>query len=142
MQRILAIDWDRNEVRGLLMRSSGPTGRVVLGAWAASLATADPNGLSGKQIGARLATAMAGNRPSKVTTLVGVGRDHVQIKLLSLPPAPPDELPELVRFQAERELTALGADCGARFRPDLRDAAGAESGARSRAEPGWHGRSP
>lgn len=117
MQRILAIDWDRNEVRGLLMRSSGPTGRVVLGAWAASLATADPNGLSGKQIGARLAAAMAANRPSKVTTLVGVGRDHVQIKLLSLPPAPPDELPELVRFQAEREFTALGADAALDFVP-------------------------
>jgi hypothetical protein len=50
MPRILAIDWDRHEVRGLLV-SSGPTGTSVAGAWAASLATADPAGLSGKQIG-------------------------------------------------------------------------------------------
>jgi Tfp pilus assembly PilM family ATPase len=122
MQRILSIDWDRTEVRGLLLRSSGPTGRAVVGAWTASLATADPNGLSGKQIGGRLAAAMSGHLPGKVTTLVGVGRDHIQIKLLSLPPAPPEELPELVRFQAERELTALGADAALDFIPISGDA--------------------
>jgi Tfp pilus assembly PilM family ATPase/Tfp pilus assembly protein PilN len=117
MQRILAIDWDRNEVRGVLLRSSGPTGRAVIGAWAASLTTADPNGLSGKQIGGRLAAAMSGYSLGKVTTLVAVGRDHVQIKLLSLPPAPAEELPDLVRFQAEREFTALGADAALDYVP-------------------------
>src|SRR5690349_3291853 len=109
MPRILAIDWDRHEVRGLLI-SAGATGTTVTGAWSASLATAEPNGLSGKQIGGRLAAATAGKISGKVTTLVGVGRDNVQIKLLALPPAPPEELPDLVRFQAEREFTALGAD--------------------------------
>src|SRR4051812_41800740 len=121
MPRILAIDWDRNEVRGVLI-SAGATGTSVAGAWSASLVTADPAGLSGKQIGARLAAAAAGQISGKVTTLVGVGRDHVQIKLLSLPPAPPEELPELVRFQAERELTALGADAALDFIPLSGDA--------------------
>lgn len=116
MPRILAIDWDRHEVRGLLL-SCGPTGTSTTGAWAASLATADPEGLSGKQIGGRLAAAIAGQVTGKVTTLVGVGRDHVQIKLMSLPPAPPEELPELVRFQAEREFTALGSDAALDFIP-------------------------
>src|SRR3954449_1235619 len=87
MPRILAIDWDRNEVRGLLI-SAGPTGTSVAGAWATSLATADPEGLSGKQIGSRLAAAIAGQVSGKITTLVGIGRDHVEIKLLSFPPAP------------------------------------------------------
>lgn len=121
MPRILAIDWDRHEVRSLLV-SSGPTGTSVAGAWAASLATADPAGLSGKQIGARLATAMGGEVSGKVTTLVGVGRDNVQMKLLTLPPAPADELPEMVRFQAEREFTALGADAALDFIPLSGDA--------------------
>ena len=121
MPRILAIDWDRHEVRGVLV-SSGPTGTSVAGAWAASLATADPAGLSGKQIGARLAAAMAGEVSGKVTTLVGVGRDNVQMKLLSLPPAPADELPDLVRFQAEREFTALGTDAALDFIPLSGDA--------------------
>src|SRR3954468_7765122 len=116
MPRILAIDRDRNEVRGLLI-SAGPTGTSVAGAWAASLATADPEGLSGKQIGSRLAGAIAGQVSGKVTTLVGVGRDHVQIKLLSLPPAPSEELADLVRFQSEREFTALGDDAALDFIP-------------------------
>ncbi len=121
MPRILAIDWDRNEVRGLLI-SAGATGTSVAGAWSASLATADPAGLNGKQIGARLAAAVAGQVSGKVTTLLGVGRDHVQIKLLSLPPAPPEELPDIVRFQAERELTALSADAALDFVPISGDA--------------------
>jgi Tfp pilus assembly PilM family ATPase len=116
MPRILAIDWDRREVRGLLV-SSGPTGTSVAGAWAASLATLDPAGLTGKQIGARLAAAMAGPVGGKVTTLVGVGRDNVQMQLLSLPPSPPDELPELVRFQADREFTTLGSDAALDYIP-------------------------
>ena len=116
MPRILSIDWDRHEVRGVLI-SAGATGTSVAGAWAASLTTVDPAGLSGKQIGTRLAAAVAGQISGKVTTLVGVGRDHVQIKLLSLPPAPPEELPDLVRFQAEREFTALGTDAALDFVP-------------------------
>src|SRR6185295_13732306 len=108
MPRILAIDWDRHEVRGVLI-SAGATGTSVAGAWAASLTTVDPAGLSGKQIGQRLA-AVAGQVSGKATTLIAVGRDNVQIKLLSLPPAPIEELPELVRFQAEREFTALGSE--------------------------------
>jgi hypothetical protein len=121
MPRILAIDWDRNEVRGLLI-STGPTGTSVAGAWAASLSTADPAGLSGKQIGTRLAAAMGEKPGTKVTTLVGVGRDNVQMKLLTLPPAPTDELPEMVRFQAEREFTALGSDAALDFIPLSGDA--------------------
>ena len=58
----------------------------------------------------------------KVTTLVGVGRDHVQMKLLTLPPAPADELPDLVRFQAEREFTALGTEAALDFIPLAGDA--------------------
>ncbi len=116
MPRILAIDWDRREVRGLLL-SSGPTGVSVTAAWAASLATADPAGLSGQQIGGRLAAAMSGPITGKVTTLVGVGRDSVQMQLLSLPPAPEAELPELVRFQADREFTALGSEAALDFIP-------------------------
>jgi Tfp pilus assembly PilM family ATPase len=121
MPRILAIDWDRLEVRGVLV-SSGPTGTSVAGAWAASLATSDAAGLSGKQIGARLATAM-GQKPSgNVTTLVAVGRDNVQMKLMTLPPAPVDELPDMVRFQAEREFTALGGEAALDFIPLSGDA--------------------
>jgi hypothetical protein len=121
MPRILAIDWDRREARAIAL-ASGPTGITVTGAWAVSLATVEPAGLSGQQIGARLAAAMGGQPTGKFTTLVGVGRDNVQMQLLSLPPAPPEELPDLVRFQADREFTALGSDAALDFIPISGDA--------------------
>jgi hypothetical protein len=46
----------------------------------------------------------------------------VQIKLMTLPPAPDDELPDLVRFQAEREFTALGSDAALDYIPISGDA--------------------
>jgi Tfp pilus assembly PilM family ATPase len=116
MARILAIDWDRHEVRGVIV-ASGPTGASVTGAWAAPLARTDNSALSGREIGQRLAAAITGGVDGKVTTLVGAGRDNVQMQLLSLPPAPDDELPELVRYQAEREFTALGSDAALDFIP-------------------------
>ena len=58
----------------------------------------------------------------KVTTIVGAGRDNVQMKLLSLPPAPLEELPDLVRFQAEREFTTLGENAALDFIPLSGDA--------------------
>jgi hypothetical protein len=121
MPRILAIDWDRHEARGLLL-SAGPTGTSVTGAWVASLNTADPDGLSGKQIGSRLAAAMSGTTIGNPVTLIGVGRDNVQMKLMTLPPAPAEELPELVRFQADREFTALGEGAALDFIPLAGDA--------------------
>jgi hypothetical protein len=121
MPRIFAIDWDRFEVRAVLV-ASGPTGTSVAGAWAAPLSTQDPSGLSAKQIGGRLAAAMSEPLTGKVTTIIGAGRDQVQMKLLSLPPAPADELPDMVRFQAEREFTTLGGDAALDFIPLAGDA--------------------
>jgi Tfp pilus assembly PilM family ATPase len=121
MPRIFAIDWDRSEARAILMQS-GPTGTSVSGVWAASLDVPEGTALTGKLIGARLAEVMAGQTVGNATTILGVGRDHVQIKLMSLPPAPDDELPELVRFQAEREFTALGSAAALDYIPLSGDA--------------------
>ena len=65
---------------------------------------------------------MSGKVNGKVTTLVGVGRDNVQVQLLTLPPAPADELPDMVRFQAERDFTALGNEAALDFVPVSGDA--------------------
>jgi len=121
MPRIFAIDWDRHEVRGLVVQS-GPTGISVTGAWAAPLSVSEGSSPTASQVGAALATMMGQRAVGNATTIVGVGRDHVQMKLLSLPPAPADELPDLVRFQAEREFTALGSDAALDFVPLAGDA--------------------
>src|SRR5262245_26526973 len=116
MPRILAIDWDRLEARALLL-SAGATGTSVSGAWTVSLASADSATLPPREIGARLSAAVGGAASSSATTLVGVGREQVQIVLLSLPPAPLEELPELVRFQSERSFTSLGSDAALDYIP-------------------------
>ena len=116
MPRILAIDWDRLEARAVLLHA-GPTGNSVVGAWAVPLGSPEGTASVGSLVGSRLAAGLAGRATGNVTTLVGVGRDHVQMKLLALPPAPAEELPDLVRFQAEREFTALGDDAALDFIP-------------------------
>ena len=121
MPRILAIDWDRLEARALLLQA-GPTGTSVMRAWIVPLEQVDHASPTGSHLGKQLAAALAGEPLGKVTTLVGVGRDQVQMKLLSLPPAPAEELPELVRFQAEREFTSLGEDSALDFIPLAGDA--------------------
>ena len=128
MPRILAIDWDLCEARAVLL-ASGATGTSLEGAWAVPLEAAEGAGPTHKQTGARLAAACARSPLGKVTTVVGVGRDQVQLKLLGLPPAPVEELPELVRFQAEREFTAMGEDAVLDFIPLSGDAADAASSA-------------
>ncbi len=121
MPRILAIDWDRLEARALLVHA-GPTGASVVGAWTASLASADAAASTARAIGARLGAVIGGAASANATTLVGVGREQVQMVLLSLPPAPPEELPDLVRFQAEREFTSLGAEAALDYIPLSGDA--------------------
>ena len=44
--------------------------------------------------------------PQRTEMIAVFGRQDVEIKLLSLPPAPDDELPDMVRFQSQRELSA------------------------------------
>src|SRR5262245_62102607 len=121
MPRILAIDWDRLEARALLVHS-GPTGSSIAGAWSVSLAAADGATLAPREIGSKLGGVIGNSVSANATTLVGVGRDQVQMVLLNLPPAPPAELPDLVRFQAERELTSLGADSALDYIPLSGDA--------------------
>jgi Tfp pilus assembly PilM family ATPase len=121
MARILAIDWDRLEARALLLQA-GATGTSIMRAWIVPLEQVDHASPTGSHLGKQLAAALAGEPLGKVTTLVGVGRDQVQMKLLSLPPAPAEELPELVRFQAEREFTSLGEDSALDFIPLAGDA--------------------
>jgi Tfp pilus assembly PilM family ATPase len=121
MPRILAIDWDRLEARAILLQA-GPTGTSVARAWIVPLTHVDGAAPTGIHLGRQLAAALAGEPLEKAVTLVGVGREQVQMKLLALPPAPPEELADLVRFQAEREFTALGEDSALDFIPLVGDA--------------------
>ena len=62
-----------------------------------------------------LAEALQRRGLAKAEAIVLIGRAAVELKQLQLPPAPDDELPDMVRFLAQREFHALAAGVAARF---------------------------
>ncbi len=59
------------------------------------------------EAGRRIAAALKARGIRKIDTLVAIGRASIELRQLTLPPAPDEELPEMVRFQALREFNAL-----------------------------------
>jgi Tfp pilus assembly PilM family ATPase len=115
MPRLVAIEWDAQEARVVIARTrAGGVGiehalTIPLPAREAGAAESD--------VGPVLAKALAEYGVSRTETLVAVGRASIELKFLSTPPAPPEELPELVRFQALRQFTSLGDDWPLDFVP-------------------------
>lgn len=114
MPRQLAIEWDSREARVVVARTKG-TDIALEQAFAIPLPQRDAaaNVASGQAvssgdpaIGAAISAALAARGLTRLETLVGVGRTSIELRVLTLPPAPPDELPDMVRFQATKSFTA------------------------------------
>jgi Tfp pilus assembly PilM family ATPase len=123
MPRILALEWDSREAR-LAVADARRGGAVVEQAFVVPLPSRS-EGATGVDpaIGDAIGAALAARGLSRMPTLVAVGRASIELKLLTLPPAPDDELPELVRFQAQREFNSLGDDWHFDFVPISDDVA-------------------
>lgn len=110
MPRMLALEWDSREARVAVanLRSGGLTVEqafsVPLSSGAADPATEIVRGLNERRI-------------ARLPALVAVGRASIELKRLSIPPAPDDELPDLVRFQAQREFNSWTDDWALDFTP-------------------------
>ena len=130
MPQVLALEWDDAEAR--LAVADVRRGSIVLEqAFAVSLENTAPGSgsdtpagqisLSGAHdlnaIGRRISEALAARGIRRGKTLVGVGRANIELKNISVPPCPPEELPEMVRFQAERDFNTLGEDWPLDFLP-------------------------
>ncbi|MHB1034231.1 MAG: type IV pilus biogenesis protein PilM [Pirellulales bacterium] len=117
MARLLALEWDDREARLAVASTRGEriileqAFSVALGAQNAEPAKGEPD------IGEAISAALAARRLSRLETLVAVGRPSIELKNLSLPPAPDAELPDMVRFQAMREFNTLGEDWPLDFLP-------------------------
>ncbi|MFV2065748.1 MAG: hypothetical protein ACC645_02120 [Pirellulales bacterium] len=110
MSRYLALDWDVGEIR--MVRGEVRGGRVRVTA-VASL----PIDSAGQDVWSSpaplksaLATAVAQYDLRRAATLIAVRRELVQLQDLRLPPAPEDELPEMVRFLADKQFGAIAPD--------------------------------
>ena len=109
MPRLVALEWDAKEARVVVARSRGK-GVVVEQAFAVVLPQKDAGAAAEADVGAAIAKALAEHGLAKSDALVAVGRSNIELKFLSTPPVPPEELPDIVRFQALRQFTSLGDD--------------------------------
>lgn len=130
MPRLVALEWGNNEARlavaelrrGELVlehafvvplgegASAGEGGSAGLGPGhgEAGLAAGPSSGvLAGESAAAAISPALSSRGLVRSEVLVALGRASTELKLLTLPAAPDEELPDLVRFQAESEFNAL-----------------------------------
>ncbi len=105
MARVLAIEWDEREARAVVGNLRG-SDLTVEHAFAISLT----GEASSEEIGQALAGELSSRGVSKPETIAVLGRNAVELRVLTLPPAAPDDLPDMVRFQAQREFASLSND--------------------------------
>jgi Tfp pilus assembly PilM family ATPase len=107
MPKYLALEWDTYEARLVVARSAGKSVEVEQ-AFAVPLADGgEPNN---DDLGQRRAAACSERGVKHCQALIAVPRGKTELRVLQVPPAPDEELPDLVRFQALRQFTSLGDD--------------------------------
>ena len=67
--------------------------------------------------GAEIAGALGERGRTRGGALGAVGRTSIELRCLTLPPVPPEELPDSVRLQAVRQFSTLGEDWPLDFVP-------------------------
>jgi Tfp pilus assembly PilM family ATPase len=107
MPRLLALEWDGEEARVVVASPRGDS-IIVEEAFAIALPPRGEKDAADQDRGKVIGTALSARRLGRMQGIVAVGRASIELKQLSLPPAPDDELPDLVRFQAQREFNAMG----------------------------------
>ncbi|MBX7165150.1 MAG: pilus assembly protein PilM [Pirellulales bacterium] len=120
MPRYLAVEWESRQARFLVAQASG--GRVQIEACGSVTTDAPEAGVRGPhpELGQRLAEALDERRVPRSLrrrALVAVSRAQVDLRQLTLPPASDAELPDLVRLQAVRELSAASDSARVDFYP-------------------------
>ena len=109
MARLIALEWDTQELRLASGVRHGST--VAVDQLAAAPLAADPS-LSTEEFDARLQASLHQLVQSlglaKSEVVIAAGRASVELRSLMLPPANDNELPEMVRFAAQRAFAQLG----------------------------------
>jgi Tfp pilus assembly PilM family ATPase len=107
MSSLLALEWDAAEARVVVAAKHGRR-TVIEHALAIPLPARLAEGQrSAAEIGQAIAEGLADCKLSHPEALLAVGRGSVQLRELQLPAVPDDELPDMVRLQAMRELGEL-----------------------------------
>ncbi len=114
MSTLLAVEWDAREIRVTAARI---TGKSVAVEQAFAIPLEETEGQTPSDIAKRLADACGQRDIGRCPVLVGVPRVKTELRVLQVPNAPDDELPEMVRFQAMRQFSTLGEEWPLDFVP-------------------------
>lgn len=110
-RRVVAFEWNPEQLRVVLARTSR-RGWHVERIWSFNLPTPVeerdlPETPLSSALADRIGELLSGLSLPRCEAVVLVSRAHVELRQLTLPPAPDEELPDMVRFQASREFTSL-----------------------------------
>ena len=120
MPRIVALDIDSQAAQVVIVERR-PTGTSVRHAGQFQL-DQDAGSYTPQQTAELIRRELGNLKLSKAKAVVLVGGDDVQYRLIDLPPAPKDDLPDMVRFQSVREFAAADEDSSLDFLPLRGDA--------------------
>lgn len=122
MGKILAIDWDRHQLRYVLAMTGRRSVKVLAASAVPMMMRQDENDPEERPDPAGTLRAKLGRKASRLPALVGVDRASIETMTLTLPPATDAELPELVLNQAMRDSPSITEDTPLDFLPQNDDA--------------------
>jgi len=117
MTRLLAIEWNETEARLAVASLHGDQVAIEQAFLVPLQSGQREDQQEAAEVGRKLSAALAARGLRRLDTVVAIGRANIELRQLSLPPAPDAELPDLVRFQALREFNALQEDWPLDFIP-------------------------
>src|SRR4051812_21433286 len=117
MSRLIALEWDAKEARVAIGRTRGGGGVAIDQAFAVALPQREEGSTVEPAVGTAIAKALVDHGAARSEAIVAVGRANIELRFLSTPPVPEEELPDVVRFQAVRQFTTLGDDWPLDFVP-------------------------
>jgi Tfp pilus assembly PilM family ATPase len=127
MSQLLALEWNATEAR-IAAASVFGSRPIIEHAFSVSLRPSEAEGEpAGVDVGQRIAAALAARGIARVDAMLSIGRASIELRQLSLPPTPDDELPDMVRFQAMREFNELDENWLLDFLPIGESADGARN---------------
>ena len=115
MPRYFALEWDSSELRAVVARTKGNE-LALEQTWSIAL-TPRAGQAVGTLLVEKITELVREAKAGKTETLLAVGRANLELRILTVPSAPEEETPELVRFQAMRQFSSLGEDWAVDYVP-------------------------
>ena len=113
----IAIKWDNDYIRVAVANNARGAARAQFDRALAVELTGEHESLSPAQMGEKLKVILEKVGVQRGDATVIVARRDVEMRQFQLPPVPPEELPDMVRFQARNHFTSFNEDCLVDFVP-------------------------